>query len=220
MRKLLHVSTVNIDTVDETIVGTKLTPRLLIPREPSYQEGESRHHFPGFHAIMARRDVEHVQIVDEFAQAISASQSRVWIIDKHIFSEDGEKYDHSNRIQRVADWFLTEQLKSVRILTSGHKSKDLIESKFAELEELVTNSRGKIGTPIEIKILFSISDFNHIHDRFAIIDDELWHFGATVGGFHRGVNAVSRGWDANTHKAVEFFDLAWDRSNTKSRKSA
>lgn len=71
MRKLLHVSTVNIDTVDETIVGTKLTPRLLIPREPSYLEGESRHHFPGFHAIMARRDVEHVQIVDEFARPLA-----------------------------------------------------------------------------------------------------------------------------------------------------
>lgn len=56
-----------------------------------------------------------------------------------------------------------------------------------------------------IEVSFNLSNANCIHDRFAIIDNELWHFGATVGGFHRDVNAVSRGWNADAHDAVQFL---------------
>ncbi|EIU7148983.1 TPA: hypothetical protein ACXOGI_003892 [Pseudomonas aeruginosa] len=215
MPKLPSRTNVNVAAV----VEAKLTPQLLIPCESPYRD-ESRHHFPCYDAILARRSAEHVRIVDEFADAIRTAQTRVWIIDKHIFSEDGDKPDHSLRIQKVANWFITEQLKSVRILTSRHDSRNSIETIFAELQEVVTSTRGKLGTPIDINLLFSLGDFDHIHDRFAIIDDELWHFGATVGGFHRDVNAASRGWDANTHRALDFFNLAWERSSTKSRRSA
>jgi hypothetical protein len=49
-----------------------------------------------------------------------------------------------------------------------------------------------------------------MHDRFSIIDNELWHFGATVGGLHHLVNAATRGWNAEAHDAVRFFNDAWD----------
>lgn len=48
-----------------------------------------------------------------------------------------------------------------------------------------------------------------VHDRFAIVDDELWHFGSTVGGGHRSVTAVSRGWDAASTRAADFFYERW-----------
>ena len=47
---------------------------------------------------------------------------------------------------------------------------------------------------MNIDIKFNLTtNFDHIHDRFAIIDDELWHFGATVGGFHSQVSAAQEG---------------------------
>lgn len=48
-----------------------------------------------------------------------------------------------------------------------------------------------------------------IHDRFAIVDNELWHFGADVGGAHLSINAASRGWNAEERGAVRFFDNVW-----------
>ncbi|MNP36873.1 hypothetical protein D3C76_1302900 [compost metagenome] len=119
----------------------------------------------------------------------------------------------------MAKWFRTEHLKSVKILTGYHSLQNYIENYFVDVQQKIIDGRGKIGTPINIELLFSIKGFDHIHDRFAIIDNELWHFGATVGGLHRDVNAASRGWDADIHGAKDFFNLAWQRSTIKSRKS-
>ncbi|WP_405124401.1 hypothetical protein [Pseudomonas alloputida] len=169
---------------------------------------------------MARHNVENVRVFEEFSAAVSIAQSRVLIIDRHLFSEDGENPDHRNRIDKVVDWFFTEQLQTVRILTGYHGSQNYIEEAFEQLETTVTEYRGRLGTPLNIELSFALKDFDYVHDRFAIIDDELWHFGATVGGFHRDVNAASRGWSARSLGAIEFFDLAWQRSNAKGKKSS
>ncbi|WP_205408483.1 hypothetical protein [Xanthomonas arboricola] len=100
---------------------TNFTPQLLIPCEAPYRD-ESRHHFPCIHAIKARRAAPDVRLVEEFEKAISTAQ-KVWIIDKHLFSADGPKPDHSRRIKRVAGWFYTENIRAVKILTGYHDSK-------------------------------------------------------------------------------------------------
>ncbi len=53
-------------------------------------------------------------------------------------------------------------------------------------------------------------DRPYIHDRFSVTDDELWHFGGTVGGLHQDLTAVSRGWDANAKRFLKFFDELWE----------
>ena len=68
---------------------------------------------------------------------------------------------------------------------------------------------GRVAPDVEWKTSLAVAPVLNVHDRFAIVDDELWHFGATVGGAHRSVNAFSRGWDASTTRAAEFFDEAW-----------
>lgn len=103
------------------------------------------------------------------------------------------------------DWFYTENIQTVKILTGHHDSQKEIEKDFEDLKQLVTEDRAKLAPPITIALSFALRDADCIHDRFAIIDNELWHFGATVGGFHRDVNAVSRGWNAQTHDAVQFL---------------
>lgn len=213
MAKLSSRSSVN---TTPQVVETIFTPQLLIPCEVTHRD-ESRHHFPGIDAIMARYQVNDVCIVKEFEAAIRTAQ-RVWIIDKHLFSEDGKNPIHSRRIQKVVNWFLTNHIQTIRILTGHHDDQAKIEKEFEELEEFVTNERAKVDTPLKVDLSFSLKDFDYVHDRFAIIDDELWHFGATVGGFHRSINAASRGWSADTHKAVQFFDTAWKMANANGKK--
>ena len=213
MAKLTSRNSVN---TTPQVLEKKFSPQLLIPCEAT-QSGESHHHFPEYGAIMARHGVDDVRIVKEFEKAISTAQ-RVWIIDKHLFSEDGKNPSHSRRIKKVVNWFLTNHIQTIRILTGHHDDQAEIEKEFKELEDSVTNNRAKVDAPLKVEISFALKDFDYIHDRFAIIDEELWHFGATVGGFHRDVNAASRGWSASAHKAVQFFDTAWKMANVNRKK--
>lgn len=213
MAKLPSRNSVNTTPL---VVEKKFSPQLLIPCEAT-QSGESHHHFPEYDAIMARYGVDDVGIVKEFENAISTAQ-RVWIIDKHLFSEDGKNPSHSRRIKKVVNWFLTNHIQNIRVLTGHHDDQAEIENEFKELEYFIIDSRTKVDAPLKVEISFSLKDFDYIHDRFAIIDEELWHFGATVGGFHRDVNAASRGWSADAHKAVQFFDTAWKMANANRKK--
>ena len=45
----------------------------------------------------------------------------------------------------------------------------------------------------------------YIHDRFALIDDNIWHFGATIGAMHRSYNAFSGPWHDNNRSMLKFF---------------
>lgn len=197
-------------------VNTNFTPQLLIPCEAPYRD-ESRHHFPCINAIDARRMASNVRLVEEFEKAISTAQ-QVWIIDRHLFSEEGRNPDHSRRISKVVDWFYTDHIETVKILTGYHEAQKKIEENFEDLIQVVTEGRAKLGPPMTVALSFSLKIANCIHDRFAIIDNELWHFGATVGGFVRDVNAVSRGWDAEAHGAVQFFDTVWKMANREVKK--
>lgn len=47
------------------------------------------------------------------------------------------------------------------------------------------------------------------HDRFAVTDGELWHFGGTVGSLEHCFTAVSRGWNDSDHGFEDFFKTAW-----------
>lgn len=44
-----------------------------------------------------------------------------------------------------------------------------------------------------------------IHDRIALLDDQIWHCGATIAGMHPGVNALSGGWPDKGERMYKFF---------------
>lgn len=81
---------------------------------------------------------------------------------------------------------------------------------FKEVEELsqVLGQQGNAGVKLSVCLELT-NKFNYIHDRFAIIDNELWHFGGTVGGFNSKLSAASRGWDAKKLNAIKFFNEVW-----------
>lgn len=46
-----------------------------------------------------------------------------------------------------------------------------------------------------------------IHDRFVIIDGEIWHFGCTAGGIYPALTAYSRGWFDRDEKFRTYIEM-------------
>jgi hypothetical protein len=166
--------------------------------------------FPDLKTIKTRYGASTVLPLTAFAEAVSAAQDRVLILDGYLFEpETGRQQE---RIEGVLQWFHGVSLpKDVRLLTSAINpdAEAMITKQVEEHSSLINDIRAYPGG-LKIKLRFTLSrTFPYVHDRFAVIDSELWHFGATVGGFHHKVNAASRGWSASDHRAVEFFDRAW-----------
>jgi hypothetical protein len=124
-----------------------------------------------------------------------------------------ELADHDLRQQRldqILDWFPdTFMARDVRLLTRQCDDEATISLQLAERGRAI-NTANTYSPGVTLRVQFTLeSAFPYVHDRFAIIDDELWHFGATVGGLHERVNAATRGWVADEHCAAGFFEQAW-----------
>ncbi|MEC4684040.1 MAG: hypothetical protein VST70_10265 [Nitrospirota bacterium] len=73
---------------------------------------------------------------------------------------------------------------------------------FTELSSWKLSQDNSLAKYVQIK--YSDLDF---HDRFAVIDFELWHFGSTVGGAYPKFGAVTRGWSGEEFREV--FETIW-----------
>jgi hypothetical protein len=126
-------------------------------------------------------------------------------------------------MNQVLNWLpFGLEASDVRLLTRAPNTKSLEAQIMEQLKQRAGAINARPGRAIVIQVKFTLArDFPYMHDRFAIVDDELWHFGATVGGLHTLVNAATRGWRADDHKAVEFFETAWngDRGSEQRRRS-
>lgn len=175
-------------------------------------------HFPSMEAIVARKTACQLTPLREFVDAVSEAQERVWVIDQYFLNPEDKNEGLQNRIRQILEWMPeTMMANDIRILTKSHNTgankninNDLIRQ-FQKHGEWISSRRSKGAGQCEIKLRFTlVQNFDYVHDRFAIVDDELWHFGATVGGFHSQVSAATRGWRASEHGAEDFFNLAWN----------
>lgn len=117
------------------------------------------------------------------------------------------KFDASDGAESLERTLSRSSILTVRLLTGRCPNAD---QWCARVRQLLAAS-GKSTIPdIQWKTSLQVALVLKVHHRFAIVDDELWHFEATVGGSHRSLNAYSRGWDACMTRAGEFFDEAWN----------
>lgn len=171
------------------------------------------HHFPkDVNTIHSRRNSLYPRPLEAFCKAVMNAMDRVWVVDEYFLMPDRGKPDE--RIQVILNWLHIGLVASdIRILTRKHEEIDEEMLHFFQMrEEEINTSQIRRAKRCSIQVNTRLTqNFNYIHDRFAIVDDELWHFGATVGGFHSSVNAASRGWCAIESGAIEFFEMVWDR---------
>ena len=189
-------------------------PRILWPTFPGHGDngGSDSSMFPSLTAIKARRAACPPEVLTAFVNAAWAAQDRILVLDDFLFKPVKDQ-SKQTRYDKILSW-LPDGLvaNDIRFLTNsvGQDEQKSIQKLFNERVEAINQTQRRVGMA-KIEIRFSLgSKFPYVHDRFAIIDNELWHFGATVGGLHNLVNAATRGWDAEAHEAVRFFNDAWN----------
>ncbi len=155
--------------------------------------------------------------LQKFGKAVSDAQERVWIIDEYLLMPDSK--NPAERIEQILEWLHFQLAASdIRLLTKPHKEIEEHElRKFQQRAQEINNYPARRGKEcrIEVRMHLTHRNCNFIHDRFAIIDDELWHFGGTAGGFQASVSAASRGWRAADHGAIGFFEEIWNAGERK-----
>ncbi|MCP1445516.1 hypothetical protein J3D54_004648 [Pseudomonas sp. GGS8] len=181
-------------------------------------ESGGSHHFPrDIETIHTRRHSPAPRPLEAFSKAVSSAVDRIWVVDEYFLKPD-TSVQPDGRILTILDWLHAGLVASdIRILTRMHAEvpEDMLQL-FQMREEEINTRQARRAKCCSIQVNTRLrQDFDYIHDRFAVVDDELWHFGATVGGFHASVNAASRGWCAVDSGAIAFFELAWDKCKEK-----
>lgn len=157
--------------------------------------------------------------LQKFAKEVADAQDRIWIVDEYLLRPEKGKGSPADRVDKILMWLpLWLAASDVRLLTKQHQEvgeDDL--KKFQQRAQAISNHESRRGKEcrIEVRMHLTHPRCNFIHDRFAIIDDELWHFGGTAGGFQSSVSATSRGWSAADHGAIEFFEEIWNAGERK-----
>ena len=144
-----------------------------------------------------------------FESAVRNARSHVWLIDSFLLKVDQNAkstfYDVFNLVLR------NTAAQDIRLLTSnksGHQKQ--ISDLYTLQEERRAAPRYEAFT-IKVRLVRGKKGQSRLpHDRFALIDDELWHWGANVGGTHHEVNAYSRGWPVCETRAKEYFERLWN----------
>lgn len=97
-------------------------------------------------------------------------------------------------LSRLLDVLGSRQYKTeltVTVFTAGGDSATTIRENKNDLQEMI---RTLDGTYVEVLEL-SGENSKYVHDRFALVDNCIWHFGAAVGGMHDKIHAYSGPWN-------------------------
>jgi len=156
------------------------------PEEDSYRERFKR----GIGGAMSR----------SFREAARVARDRIWLLDEQLLRNDESR-------DRLAELFYATAAADLRVITAA-KEGAVERAKWLKGMAQDLPIRGS-GVPSSIQIFLNFNkqrkDMPEVHDRFAIIDDVLWHCGATIGGLHNAINALTFGWSARDTHADTFF---------------
>lgn len=181
------------------------------------QDG-GQNHFPTSTAAWDRKYSSAPEPLQKFGMAAADAQERIWIVDEYLLMPDKGKGTPTGRVDKILTWLpLSLAASDIRLLTKPHQevSEDDLK-KFQQRARAISNHVARREKECRIEIRMHLTrECNFIHDRFAIVDDELWHFGGTAGGFHATVSAASRGWRAADHGAIDFFEEIWNAGERK-----
>ncbi len=182
----------------------------------SQEGGQNR--FPSSTAAWERKYSSEPLPLQKFSRAVADAQDRVWIVDKYLLMPEEGKGRPADRVDKILTWLpLWLAASDIRLLTKRHQEvgeDDL--KKFQRRAREISNHEARREKECRIEVRMHLrQDCDFIHDRFAIVDDELWHFGGTAGGFHADVSAASRGWRAADHGAIDFFEEIWNAGERK-----
>lgn len=117
-----------------------------------------------------------------------------------VAKEFWQKYQRSKNIVIIDDYFHKIPIEYISECLSNDATLTIYTGR--EIIKVRDNLQQIEGKKI---ILFKIQKKLKIHDRYAILDDELFHFGSTVGGNEEHFTSYSCGWDIQKIKGLLDF---------------
>ncbi|WP_201591401.1 hypothetical protein [Psychrobacter fozii] len=143
-------------------------------------------------------------VLNSFTQSLRHASERVWILDTYM-----NKNLSNNGV-------FESLLKSIIINSSTLDVRFYLKSKVneSEIKGLIDFSNDEIreqrGSNVATNIVCGFyDDLSYLHDRFAIIDNILWHFGSDVGASLPSLHATSYGWNVDKLNIINFFEELW-----------
>lgn len=67
--------------------------------------------------------------------------------------------------------------------------------------------------------VYEIKDRDLLHDRFVLLGGNFWHFGASAGGMHTGLNAYSGPWPDTNSCLARLLGILTNEENSYKRLS-
>ena len=168
-------------------------------RFPSWEEEGCRHCAREFGAVSPA-------FMDEFERA----RDRIWLIDSFLLKVDERSASNFFDVFENKLWQTNAQ--DIRLITCPKNGyiEQINNLKLLQFERIQLDEFRPFNIDIQL-VRDGRSPVRLPHDRFAIIDDELWHWGANIGGTHHEVNAYSRGWSAHESGAEVYFERLWKK---------
>ena len=194
-------------------------------RWPSIEDGnpprcQDLFHFPEMYLVEKRHDLRQQhelrkwrdgkgRVVDlvlvAFMSAVARSENCVLLLDP-FFDEDD--------VNPLAIALAESDATDIRLLTGAVKGdREQLRQTLQEYRNMDRLTTEK--TRIFWSALLDTDCFPFLHDRFAIVDGALWHFGSTVGGGHAGLTAASGPWSESDAQGERFFRDCWRRLHAR-----
>lgn len=135
--------------------------------------------------------------ISQFWDSIRAAHTRIYFYDRHFGPSD---------LCRVLQVLKHRQqfidAGTIKFLIIANLAEQAGEFKRQFLRLL--NSKEHLPARIDISILSTNGD-DQVHDRFALVDNNIWHFGVKVGSMHKSISACSGPWKDENERMKLFF---------------
>lgn len=151
------------------------------------------------------RKSEDLKISPIFRSSLNQCKNRVWILDSYLHTDDYRK-----KLTTLLDDIACNQFAlDAKFYLLRNADKEKIQKIFDDTNSHIRSLSSSKNFYTQIEPIF-INDMNWLHDRFAILDNTLWHFGSDVGSSNKSLHATSYGWSAE--QASIFFKKLWEKN--------
>lgn len=189
---------------EEILNDIKLKPEILWPcyivEQDKYCDGDSKN-FPGWKVIevnihqqnLLKKNEDIILGSKKFWQCFNESADITFIdkyFDKHMYNKMlNELIGTQERYDNIS--------KNIAICCCELKEIHKIHQEKREVCPLTYKQN--------IIEVLELRNGDNVHDRFAIMDGEIWHCGASIGGTHPSLNALTHGWKDENNALRNFF---------------
>lgn len=181
--------------------GTSIENNSALIKCPSYWESIDRHRFKKIYP-------ETCLISEVFVTALQSSNQRVWLLDSYLHK--AIKNDSPIKLELLLD-YLKHGDRNIRLYLKSDTNKTSIKELVDKYNQQYLEKKKTRSSLIEYRFF----DLDFIHDRFAIVDNILWHFGSDIGSSNTSLNATSYGWNADKLGVIIFFEELWDKGKNR-----